>query len=185
MTSTPRTWLGLMHSVTARDHHRCQMCGARERNAALSLHHITPRDEGGGDTAENLITLCRPCHNIAEAEHLATAEIIRNWMPATGRQERVDRITAAQEDIGSTDTCRDCKRADHNYEWRYFEGRHKDSVITLCVPCYNVRLNHGSPLALVLGQQIADRQPGEKLVVLKKAFSAHNTSVSALEKVAA
>jgi 5-methylcytosine-specific restriction endonuclease McrA len=29
----------------------------------LTVHHVLPRSEGGLDNPENLLTLCRPCHD--------------------------------------------------------------------------------------------------------------------------
>ncbi len=45
--------------VLARDGGRCLVCG---RPVDLHAHHVVPRAEGGPDTEENLVTLCRPCH---------------------------------------------------------------------------------------------------------------------------
>ncbi len=32
----------------------------------LDLHHVIKRSQGGADTIENLIPLCRPCHNATD-----------------------------------------------------------------------------------------------------------------------
>ena len=53
-------------AVLERDGNRCRRCGTGEN---LTLHHIKLRKDGGKNVAENLITLCRPCH---DAEHGAT-----------------------------------------------------------------------------------------------------------------
>ena len=50
-------------AVLERDDHQCCQCGAGEN---LTLHHIKLRKDGGKNVADNLITLCRTCH---EAEH--------------------------------------------------------------------------------------------------------------------
>ncbi len=49
--------------VMARDHHRCQgpACG---RIQFLEVHHITPRQQGGANKPDNLITLCSACHRL-------------------------------------------------------------------------------------------------------------------------
>lgn len=50
--------------VLERDHHTCQLCGAREdEGAELTLHHIRMFSRGGPTLDENLITLCKPCHD--------------------------------------------------------------------------------------------------------------------------
>jgi HNH endonuclease len=38
-------------------------CGASGEYARLSVHHLTPARWGGGDTMDNLITLCSGCHS--------------------------------------------------------------------------------------------------------------------------
>jgi hypothetical protein len=45
--------------VYKRDGHRCLRCDAEED---LTLHHIVHRALGGTNRADNLQTLCRPCH---------------------------------------------------------------------------------------------------------------------------
>lgn len=45
----------------------CEYCGA----VAVDIHHIVPRGMGGSkhkDTIENLVALCRGCHNSAEVD---------------------------------------------------------------------------------------------------------------------
>jgi len=51
--------------VLRRDKHRCQVPGCRHATF-VDVHHIQPREEGGGHRSENLLTLCsahhRACH---------------------------------------------------------------------------------------------------------------------------
>lgn len=44
-----------------RDGYTCTQCGGR--NARLDAHHIIYREHGGKDTLDNLITLCKSCHD--------------------------------------------------------------------------------------------------------------------------
>lgn len=44
-----------------RDNYTCQHCGATR--TSLHVHHIIPREQGGTDELDNLITLCARCHN--------------------------------------------------------------------------------------------------------------------------
>lgn len=44
-----------------RDNYTCQICGAK--NTRLEVHHIKYRSQGGSDDLDNLITLCKDCHN--------------------------------------------------------------------------------------------------------------------------
>ncbi len=66
----------LVHQVRIRDQNRCQAtlpggekCGARRW---LDLHHRIPLSAGGGDSLENLTTLCRAHH---QAHHVNEARI--------------------------------------------------------------------------------------------------------------
>ncbi|MCK9996845.1 MAG: HNH endonuclease [Candidatus Krumholzibacteria bacterium] len=49
--------------VLARDLHRCQAPGCG-RTRFLEVHHIKPRNRGGDNQAENLVTLCASCHRL-------------------------------------------------------------------------------------------------------------------------
>lgn len=55
--------------VFKRDNHRCRKCG--EDDCKLDAHHITDRSEmpNGGYVVENGISLCEPCHELAEEWH--------------------------------------------------------------------------------------------------------------------
>lgn len=47
--------------VFFRDGHICQCCKGRSKNKILNVHHIESR-KTGGDSPNNLITLCETCH---------------------------------------------------------------------------------------------------------------------------
>jgi len=49
----------LLNEVLKRDDYRCQGCGNTRH---LELHHIIFRSQGGKDEADNLVMLCRRCH---------------------------------------------------------------------------------------------------------------------------
>lgn len=51
--------LAVKMAVKQRDGYRCVRCSRRTR---LTIDHIKPRREGGGNELENLRTLCRTCH---------------------------------------------------------------------------------------------------------------------------
>lgn len=63
----------LRAQVLHRDQFRCRCCGIRER---LTLHHLIPRRDGGGNYRSNLLTLCARCH--------------RGWHNAEARWFRLD-----------------------------------------------------------------------------------------------
>lgn len=54
-------WKKRVAEVMERDGHKCRMCGRSEGLA--DVHHIIKRSQGGDDSADNLMTLCRSCHN--------------------------------------------------------------------------------------------------------------------------
>ena len=54
---------GLRRNVMARDGHRCRMKGCGQTRF-LSVHHLVPRERGGKNEEDNLVTLCEPCHRL-------------------------------------------------------------------------------------------------------------------------
>ena len=60
-------WRFLTASILRRDKRRCKRCNLRgTTDNPLSVHHVIPRAEAGTDDFENLLTLCRSCHNWVE-----------------------------------------------------------------------------------------------------------------------
>ncbi len=55
----PPSYESLRHQVLRRDGWRCQKCGTMSN---LEVHHRQYRSHCGGDSEENLITLCTQCH---------------------------------------------------------------------------------------------------------------------------
>ena len=47
--------------VLFRDNHTCQHCNGKSKDKVLNVHHIESR-KTGGDSPNNLITLCETCH---------------------------------------------------------------------------------------------------------------------------
>jgi 5-methylcytosine-specific restriction endonuclease McrA len=56
----------LRRAVMERDRFRCRAAGCRG-TGFLAVHHVVPRERGGGNTLENLITLCAGCHRVLHA----------------------------------------------------------------------------------------------------------------------
>lgn len=46
--------------ILARDNNSCKICSCASDH--LTVHHIVPVSDGGGDELNNLITLCTKCH---------------------------------------------------------------------------------------------------------------------------
>jgi 5-methylcytosine-specific restriction endonuclease McrA len=61
-----------VEAVRARDPY-CQVCG----KARTEVHHIHTRGAGGDDVPENLIGLCRECHNRVHAGNGLTPDDLR------------------------------------------------------------------------------------------------------------
>ena len=47
--------------VLWRDNHQCQHCHGKSKDSILNVHHLESR-KTGGDSPDNLITLCETCH---------------------------------------------------------------------------------------------------------------------------
>lgn len=80
-------------AILHRDNYTCQCCG--KKNCRLEVHHIKFRRDGGTDDEENLITLCKECHDGVYAgtielnkkpkksknlKHAVHMSIIRSWL---------------------------------------------------------------------------------------------------------
>ncbi|VVB87224.1 RRXRR protein [uncultured archaeon] len=48
--------------VLHRDNHTCQVCHGKSKDPVLETHHIVSR-QVGGDSPDNLVTLCQTCHS--------------------------------------------------------------------------------------------------------------------------
>ncbi|MEA1975968.1 MAG: RNA-guided endonuclease IscB [Bacillota bacterium] len=46
-----------------RDNYKCQHCKGKSKDSKLEVHHIVFRSNDGSDEPENLITLCKTCHD--------------------------------------------------------------------------------------------------------------------------
>jgi hypothetical protein len=71
----------LCNFVFKRDGLSCQSCfktryKLTQANAFLTAHHILPREDGGKNDMDNLMTLCNKCHDIIEELKLRTKEEI-------------------------------------------------------------------------------------------------------------
>ena len=62
-------WERIRASVLRRDSHLCQPCLAKGRpTPATEVHHVKAKADGGTDDRENLVSICRECHDKATAE---------------------------------------------------------------------------------------------------------------------
>ena len=49
--------------VLWRDGHKCRSCFGKTKDTVLEVHHLVQRKDGGSDRPDNLITLCKTCHD--------------------------------------------------------------------------------------------------------------------------
>lgn len=49
-------------NIYARDENQCQYCGRRQPTRELSLDHVVPRVQGGGESWTNLVCACVKCN---------------------------------------------------------------------------------------------------------------------------
>jgi N6-L-threonylcarbamoyladenine synthase len=56
--------------VLFRDGHKCQHCHGKSKDKILNVHHVETR-KTGGDSPDNLITLCATCHKTIHRDGLA------------------------------------------------------------------------------------------------------------------
>lgn len=76
-------------AIYHRDGDACVWCGSRE---SLTLDHLTPRDRGGTNDADNLVTACHPCNS--ERQHRPLEE----WSTSEQRAEVVRRALFVEID---------------------------------------------------------------------------------------
>ena len=65
--------------VLFRDGHTCQCCKGKSKDNILNVHHIESR-QTGGDAPNNLITLCKTCHNGYHSGEIKLPKAIKRGM---------------------------------------------------------------------------------------------------------
>ena len=66
-------------NILKRDNHTCQYCGAR--SVPMTIDHIVARNNGGGDSWENLIAACVPCNTNKGNKSLKEASMVMLKIP--------------------------------------------------------------------------------------------------------
>lgn len=66
-------------NIFARDRNQCQYCGKTFPTSELSLDHVTPRVQGGGDSWDNIVCACVKCNmrKGGRTPNQATMKLIR------------------------------------------------------------------------------------------------------------
>lgn len=80
-------WECLRDEVIRRDKYRCIRCDGQFDMMSLTVHHMIPRANGGGNNIENLISLCSECHDFVELKGLHTRADIIGSMTDSVRYE--------------------------------------------------------------------------------------------------
>lgn len=79
----PENWDEIRGEIIKRDGNKCILCNKRPRITPLTVHHIIARRLGGSNHEENLVTLCRECHDEVELQDFTIARdfwrYIRRW----------------------------------------------------------------------------------------------------------
>ncbi len=78
-------------AVLARDRHRCRAPGCVNARF-LEVHHVVPRERGGSNRVDNLVTLCSACHRQWHARGLGSLFPRRDRAEGTKSGQR-DRVT--------------------------------------------------------------------------------------------
>lgn len=63
--------------VLSRDGHICQKCKGTKKDKRLHVHHILFRSQGGTNSPDNLITLCKSCHDALHNSENAAKESLK------------------------------------------------------------------------------------------------------------
>lgn len=93
--------------VLSRDSYTCQHCKGKSKDTKLEIHHILFRSNGGSDEPENLICLCKTCHNKLHENTIKlnkTGSIKKQYKHATQmnsiRQQLLRKLPLAKETFG-------------------------------------------------------------------------------------
>lgn len=91
-----KAWRLIRRRILKRDRYRCRVFDCSVTGAKnLSVHHITPRDEGGKDEDSNLITLCHKHHDEIELACVRQVLLIESW-------DSTDQLSAGSRNVTRT-----------------------------------------------------------------------------------
>ena len=92
--------------VLSRDKYICQSCKGKSKEKRLEVHHVIYRSNGGSDNADNLVTLCKVCHDKVHDNKikLKGGKLKGNLLHATQmnsiRKQLLIRLPEAEETFG-------------------------------------------------------------------------------------
>ena len=69
--------------VLWRDGHKCRNCSGKTKDTVLEVHHLVQRKDGGSDRPDNLITLCKTCHDAYHRGEIKLSKPKKGFKDAT------------------------------------------------------------------------------------------------------
>jgi hypothetical protein len=72
-----KDFYNLKQFVLSRDGHCCQKCSGKKKDDKLHVHHIIFRSNDGTNSPDNLITLCKTCHDNLHLHQNAAQESLK------------------------------------------------------------------------------------------------------------
>lgn len=67
-----KAWSKTRLEILERDNHTCQVCDKKMQR--LDIHHILPKNSGGTNHSDNLITVCQSCHKKIEFREILVTD---------------------------------------------------------------------------------------------------------------
>lgn len=98
-------WPGVRQAVLDKDNNQCVICqyDHSDRDRDLVVHHIIPsaeyNDPDDSETFDNLVTLCRPCHNSIEREPVSDQLEFFHHVLAYSAENRIRRLERKLEEL--------------------------------------------------------------------------------------
>ena len=80
-------WVSMKAFVSIQQKGKCARCRKKTTIDMLTIHHIIPRAKGGTNDIENIIGLCKKCHDIIEPQELSRDDIL-NYYKRRKRKEK-------------------------------------------------------------------------------------------------
>ena len=106
---------------------KCELCGAEW---GLAAHHVTPRKLGGLDELENIVVVCKDCHNEIELQALPSRAETLHYVP----QRKINlELTPAEKAAVTKQTnhAEEAKRAAEIAEWARPFDRYLDASVQI------------------------------------------------------
>lgn len=71
-------WRALVAACTQRDRGRCRNLECPDPRRPLDPHHVVKRSLGGADSMDNVVMLCRACHDRTDAPYSLGKLVVRS-----------------------------------------------------------------------------------------------------------